>query len=349
MDGIISQSRKILSNIYNSTGKNRTKSAKAKAPQQMAKQMLIIKSTKRRVPKRRPGKVNTSIPAAIATRVVQNSQNRIHTETHREVIAPFVMNPNSQPGDNVIYDMNPARIIGSRLQKLALNYQQYRFRRLAITLQSPAPSTASGLYAVGYTRNPDQEIGTGIQAIQTITNMPGATTSTVWNTTTSHASLDAKWYNIDADSQEIMDTTQGLFAACVMVPPSTTSPVSFAVWLDYTVEFRGSATQRVPQFLGLFPAGTWTRVGTTTGATFVADSGEPPFPTTNLNVIYTVNPVWSIVDTNFSLVTIRAMVKTTSVNNPWVFYQSVEGAQTGDAISIPASFITERTILSAAP
>lgn len=315
----------------------------------MAKQMLIIKQTKRRVPNRRPRQVNSSIPAALATRVIQNTQNRIHTETHREVIAPFVMNPTSQPGDNVIYDMNPARLAGSRLQKLALNYQQYRFRRLAVTLQSPAPSTASGLYAIGYTRNADQEIGTGIAAIQSITNMPGASVSTVWNTTTAHASVDSKWYNIDADSQEIMDTTQGFFAACVMVPPSTTGPVSFAVWLDYTVEFRGSATQRVPQFLGLFPAGNWTRVGTTTGATFIADSGEPPFPTTNLNVIYSVNPAWEVTDTNSTLQTIRAMVKTSAVNNPWVFYQSVEGAQTGDAISIPASFTTERTILSAAP
>lgn len=315
----------------------------------MASQMLVIKTTKRRVPNRRPRKINTSIPAAIATRVVQNTQNRIHTETHREVIAPFVMGPTSQPGDNVVYDMNPARIIGSRLQKLALNYQQYRFKRLAITMQSPAPSTASGLYAIGYTRNPDQEIGNGIQAIQSITNMPGASTSTVWNTTTSHASLDSKWYNIDADSQEIMDTTQGFFAACVMVPPSTTGPVSFAVWLDYTVEFRGSATQRVPQFLGLFPAGTWTRVGTTTGATFTADAGEPPFPPTNINVIYTINPAWQVIDTNAVLTTIRAMVKTTSTNNPWVFYQSIEGAQTGDAISIPASFTVDRTILSAAP
>lgn len=314
----------------------------------MARQMVIIKNTKRQVP-RRPRQVNTSIPAALATRVVQNTPNRIHTEVHREIVAPFVMQTTSQPGDNIIYLLNPVTMIGTRIQKLAQNYQQYRFKRAAITMQSPASSAASGLYAIGYTRNPDQEIGSGLSAIQTITNMPGAVTSSVWNTCTSHASLDSKWYNIDADSQEWMDTTQGQFAACVLVAPTTTTSVSFAVWFDYTIEFRGSATQRVPQFAGLFPAGTWTRVGNTTGATFASLPGEPPFPPTTVNAIYTINPVWAVTDTNNTQTTIRSMVKTTGAGNPWVFYNSVEGAQTGDAISIPATFVTDRTLLSQAP
>jgi len=313
----------------------------------MAKQMVIVKS-KRSVP-RRPRQANTQIPAAFATRVVQNSQNRTHTEAFREIVAPFSMSPTDLPGANITYNLNPATMIGTRLQKLAANYQQYRFKRLSLTMQSPAPSTASGLYAIGYTRNPDQEIGTGLNAIQTITAMPGAVTSSVWNTCTCHASLDSQWYNVDADSQEVMKTTQGQFFACLVSPPTTTTPVAFAVWLDYVIEFRGSAIQKVAQFAGLFPAGTWNRVGQTTAATFVTNPNEPPFPTTALNVIYIVNPAWSVVDTNLTLLTIRAMVKTTAVNNPWAFYQTVEGAQTGDAISIPTSFQTERTLLSVAP
>lgn len=313
----------------------------------MAKQMVIIK-TKRTVP-RRSRNVNTSIPAAYATRVIQNSSNRVHVETAREIIAPFIMSNNSIPGDSIAYDLNPIRMIGTRLQKLASNYQQYRFRKCAITMQSPASTTSSGLYAIGYTRNADQEIGTGLSAIQTITTMPGAATSSVWNTCTSHASLDSKWYNLDADSQEVMDTTQGFFAACVLSAPTTTTSVSFAVWLDYTIEFRGNAVQRTPTFIGLFPSGTWTRVGATTSATFVTDANEPPFPTTSVNQIYTINPFWSVTDTNGTVLSIRAMVKTTAVNNPWVFYSSIDQAQVGDAISIPASFTTDRTILAAAP
>lgn len=314
----------------------------------MAKTMVIIKN-KRTVP-RRPRTVNTSIPAALASRVIQNSQNRVHTEVAREIVTPFVMSSTSKPGDVSSYALNPASMSGTRIQRLSANYQQYRFKRAAITMQSPASTTASGLYAIGYTRNPDQEIGSGTQAIQTITAMPGAATSSVWNTTTTHASLDSKWYNIDADSLEIMDTTQGFFSACVITPPTATASVSFAVWLDYTIEFRGNAVQRLPSTFSLFPAGTWTRVGTTNTATFTADAGEPAFPTTDVNVTYTVNPTWAITDTNGTLTTARAAAKTTQANNPWFFYPSADAAsQQNGAINIPATFTTERTILSKAP
>jgi len=263
-------------------------------------------------------------------------------------VGTFAISSTTPVGTAQQYLMNPLTLAGTRLQRLAQNYQKYRFRRLSMTVQSSASTSVGGLYVVGYNSNPDAELLGGFGSVQQVTSLPGATSANAWRTVTVAGRLEDRgaWYTLDPDSNEIMKTTQGYFAIVAQIPSTGTEPTQYAVWLDYEVELSGPAVNPVPQVLGLFPAGRWTRVANKNYATFVASSGEPPFPTLAEGKSYSINPGWTLEDfygDEVMAVAIRHRAVGVS------FYSSVENATSDTAIGIEDSFDTPRTVIASLP
>ena len=144
-----------------------------------------------------------------------------------------------------LQDLAPVVFEGTRMKQLARSFQKYRFKKAHLTVQANAPTTTTGGYVAGYTENPDQ--GFDDNAISQISTLSGAVSAPLWVAQTIPAKLrDKKWYNIDADSIEVMDSIQGMFVFQQISPASTTAPMNFPVWLDYEIEFMGCAAQADP-------------------------------------------------------------------------------------------------------
>jgi len=217
-----------------------------------------------------------------------------------------------------------------------------------MTVQSSASTSVGGLYVVGYNSNPDAELLGGLGSVQQNTSLPGATSANAWRTVTVAGRLEDRgaWYTLDPDSNEIMKTTQGYFAIVAQIPSTGTEPTQYAVWLDYEIELSGPAVNPVPQVLGLFPAGRWTRVANQSYATFVASSGEPPFPTLAEGKNYSVNPAWTLEDyQGDEVMAVAIRHRAVGVS----FYSSVENATSDTRIGIEDSFDTPRTVIASLP
>jgi hypothetical protein len=176
------------------------------------------------------------------------------TVSGKEIIGTFPFLNNEEFSNlgkfpTVTFNLNPLEFQGTRLQTLAKAFQKYRFtNKTKLTMQSQAPSIATGSYVVGYSENPDQDMGTGDNALRSISALDGASSGPVWVAQTIPARISdrSKWYNVDSDTAEIMMAIQGKFVI------QQTSPVSVIggaeslvapVWLDWEIEFMGQAVQ----------------------------------------------------------------------------------------------------------
>lgn len=293
----------------------------------------------------------TNVPVATATTIRQTNVDRTHVETNREQVGLFTISPTSGVGDSTVIKMNPLTLAGTRLQAMARNYQKYRFRRVSVTIQSSASTSIGGLYVVGYNSNPDAELSAGLATVQRIATLPGAVSANAWRTVTSRARLEDpnKWYNLDADSEEVMQTTQGYFAIAVQIPSTGTGPTTYAVWLDYTIELKGNALNSASDFVGLFPACGWARVGTTNNYVPTPVAGEPALPGVVTGAIYSINPGWPVTLNDLTEVTVGSMRCINSAGNQYALFETIKDAQVNNPLNVEAPFTTLRTVLSAAP
>lgn len=148
------------------------------------------------------------------------------------------------------YALSPIAYPGTRLSDMANTFQKYRFRRgTEFVIQTQAPTISTGGYCCGFTENADQSMGVGTAATNNISNLPGAISGPVWESLTTPIAVgdQSKWYNIDSDSQELMNTTQGKFVFQQTAPVSVLGDGSArlygVVWLRYVIEFTGNCSQ----------------------------------------------------------------------------------------------------------
>lgn len=285
---------------------------------------------------------STVIPTEIAYRVKQPSGTKTHVEKSCEYIGSFVMAPTSKSGDSMKFLMNPVTLFNTRLCNLANNYQKYRFKKLALTVQSTTTTGTSGLYIVGYNSNPDAEYTKG-SAIASVFDLPGAQSSNIWLTTKSEAKIEdkQKWYNIDEDSQEIMSTTQGYFALVIQSPPTTTGEVVMPVLLDYEIEFSGRSYAE-PATSFDWPAGTYEYNSITKNYTFVPQPGETPGPVLPVGGAYTLNPEYPV-DVFGTPDNIGVLQGTTA---SWQYFRNIEDFNNNVQLQPNATFTVGRTKLS---
>lgn len=285
----------------------------------------------------------TSIPMEYAYSVRQPTTTRVHTETACEYIGDFVIPIRTTVGEGVRFMMNPLTMFRTRLYNLARNYQKFRFTKLALKIQSSSTTSTNGLYVAGYCSNPDFEYSKE-NAVPAIFSLPGAQSTNVWRTIVVQANLQDKnkWYNLDEDSSEIMQTTQGYFAIAIQSPANSTANIVMPVLLDYTVQFSGNAFQSLnaSNNIEIMPSGSFNL--TSGNFVFTADSGEPPVPTITQGRGYIINPTYpvqaNLVDTNIGVI-----FKTPS---SFSFYQTVDEFITGRSLDIRESFTVERSTWS---
>lgn len=276
----------------------------------------------------------TEVPMTMAYTNRQSNNQKIHREIAREYIGQFVMDASLPVGSSSKFMMNPANLPGTRLARLASTYQKYRFRKLALSVQSSAPTSVGGLYICGYNSNPDAEYSQA-NAVQAIFQLPGANSANVWRTVTSRAKVEDpnKWYNIDPDSNEIMMTTQGYFAVVQQTPPTGTASLVFPVLLEYDIEFTGSSLSPPSGVAEFAPAGTFQA----NGANFIINAGEPAIPAIQFNVPYIVNPAYPYNSDTINVVARR------NANDRYRFYRSIEDFQSNNLIDQEQEFKVART------
>lgn len=229
-----------------------------------------------------PGVTAVDIPRETAYTVRQTTRQEVHTERCREYIGnvTFVNDPVGTP---VVarWDINPILMPGTRLRRIASNYQKFRFRQLALTIQSATTTATNGLYVVGYNNNPDSNPPPGFE-VNYAFDLPGAQSANIWRTITSIAKIEdrQKWFNVDPDSNEVMNTTQGYFVVVQQTAISTTAPITMPCILDYVVEFSGSSLNPLSTNTPvIFPQGIFTYNSVTGNYTFTADSSDStPIP-----------------------------------------------------------------------
>lgn len=283
----------------------------------------------------------TEVPLEIAYTVRQNTSSRTHVERGSEYIGSFSISQTTPVGSVGTWMMNPAKLAGSRIKTLASSYQKFRFRKLTLKVQSSTTTAINGLYLVGYNSNPDAEVSPTLSVPQVFA-LPGAISANVWRSVVCTARLEDKnrWYNIDADSKEIMNTTQGAFYICVQSPTNSATPIVMPVLLDYEIEFRGNAVNtnnnREPF---IWPAGTWSYNSVTGNYTFAPSSGEPVGPVIPNGAAFIVNPEYTVyVDGEEAHI---GVIRGTTAS--WIFYTDIEALQDNTPLEFTGTFTTPRT------
>lgn len=305
--------------------------------------MSVRPAPRRRVARPTGGITATSVPMEVAYTVRQPTTRKVHRETACEYIGDFVIQPTSKQGQSSKFMMNPLTLPRTRLFNLARNYQKFRFTKMSLKIQSSTTTSTNGLYVVGYNSNPDAEYSQD-NAIPAIFDLPGAQSANVWRTTTSTARIEDrnKWYNLDADSEEVMQTTQGYFAIAIQSPTSSTGPLIMPVLLEYSIEFIGSAFNTENSSAPfVWPAGTWSYNSATSNYTFTPAPGEITGPTIPAGASYIVNPTYPVRGDGED--TIGVVQGTTA---SWAFFRNVEDLGNNTALNIKYTFETNRTTWS---
>lgn len=298
---------------------------------------------RRKNPRPTGGITATAIPMEVAYTVRQPTSRKVHRETACEYIGDFVILPTSKQGQSTKFMMNPLTLPRTRLFNLARNYQKFRFTKMSLKVQSSTTTSTNGLYVVGYNSNPDSEYSLDT-AIPAIFDLPGAQSANVWRTTTSVARIEDrnKWYNLDADSEEIMQTTQGYFAIAVQSPTSASGPLIMPVLLEYTVEFTGSAFNTENSSAPfIWPAGTWAYNSLTGNYTFTPAPGEITGPTIPSGASYIINPTYPVPGEGEDNI---GVVQGTTAS--WTFFRNVEDLANNTPLNIKQTFETNRTTWS---
>jgi hypothetical protein len=267
----------------------------------LTRRMAAMKSsTSSRRPRRQAamGRTDVNVPIAIQSTLRNTSQHRIHVENGREQIGTWTVTPDTPAGAVATYQMNPLTLNSNRLKNLAAVYQKYRFTKMRLQVQSSVNVTVNGLYVAGYNSNPDAELLPG-NAAQAVSTFGGSVSSNVWLSQTVDARIEdpKKWYNLDADSEEVMMTTQGYFAVVNQVTPTNmTGPITFPIWLDYTIQFTGTAINSPATGPAiLFPNGEFGYSSVTGEHSFTIDPDEAiTVPSTSSGQVFSLSPAYTL-------------------------------------------------------
>lgn len=214
------------------------------------------------------------------------------TITGKEIIGTFPFLTNDEFNNLgkfpvVDFNLSPVEFEGTRLLTLAKAFQKYRFtNRTKLTVQTQAPSIATGSYVVGYSENPDQDMGTGEEALRSISALDGASSGPIWVAQTIPARISdrSKWYNVDSDTAEIMMAIQGKFVVQQTSPVSiigASEKMTAPVWLEWEIEFAGQGVQVTP--------------GESNGTSYILPAGVfAKAPNTNPNNFYGFGMTYSL-------------------------------------------------------
>jgi len=194
----------------------------------------------------RSGKTtSTNIPVSQAFTIRNSTKASVHREQASEIIGYIGVGPNIPINIPISFYMNPLRMNGTRINRLASTFQKFRFKYARLRVVSNLPTTITGMLATGYAENPEQAIPSGADIVNSIYSLANGTITALYTPVYTDAVFKDtnRWYNIDDDSEEVMMTTQGKFVLTVAFAASLTSAQTLPVVLDYEIEFMGAAMQ----------------------------------------------------------------------------------------------------------
>lgn len=285
---------------------------------------LRVAKSKKPVKRQAFRETNANVPLQMAYTQRQNTGTGRVRMTFCDQLTSLTVGPATPTNTLYEYPLNPLQL-GGRMQILAQAYQKFKFVSVKFSVGVNMPTTTSGNYTVAYTENPDQAFAPNITS-QQVFALPMAVNKPWWQRGDSIARITdkAKWYNLDIDSSEIMQTTQGKFVVVNVSPPTTTAPVTVPIFMEYTIEFSDAAIQNnaVAVSTFIFPAGTFTKTISPTTYSFAASAGEPAIPALTLNKAYYVAPEIIITDGQGDLIT-AGVIALSGVNN-YVFAATMD-------------------------
>lgn len=245
---------------------------------------------------------NTSVPLASRYIISNNSPDSKCMERGFEFIGSMTLTQNTPANTVYRFDMNPLSYPNTRLSNLANSFQKYKFRKMELMLQNNFSTGTSGNVIVAYSENPDYQVQQGSQLAQNQAfALAGSKSANFWQPVAIEARFSerTRWYNVDADSNQTMNTTQGAFYIVLQNPPNTTTPQTIPIMLRYDIEFSGASfsTQAVNQTQYSAPEGTlnFNVSGTQVYARWTPSTGFslPPAPS---NALYACTPSLEIGD-----------------------------------------------------
>lgn len=189
------------------------------------------------------------VPVNTAFTVTNNVKSNTHRFVSKEIIG-YITLDSSPPANGSSFPVNefplrPGFYKNTRAAKMAESFQKFRYLPgTKLVIQNSCPTTTPGHIVTAYTPNPDMAVSVG-NAERHISSLEGATSTNVWVNTTipMHRSADNRWYNIDDDSEEIMNIQQGKFLIVQAGQTNLTGPIRSPVWLESHLEFTGAGAQ----------------------------------------------------------------------------------------------------------
>lgn len=244
---------------------------------------------KKRTTKRRTAENVTSIPFSVATTINQNKRRSMLKWTGFEEFGQIELTSATPSGTFVKIPLNPMLIADTRLQNMARNFMNFRFTKLHVTIQGTLPTSVGGSLIAAYCENPDYDLELN-SAVKQAFALSGAVSKNLWTNLECECPIydRQKWYRVDADSAEAMNTTQGAIFVVVQNPVAITGTQNCAIRVRYNIEFAGDAIQNdyaLPTSI-VMPSTTFTNSATTYPlylSTFVTAS---PTLTLSANVTY---------------------------------------------------------------
>lgn len=224
----------------------------------------LVRNTRMRAQRPVQG-MQTQVPFAQAVNIRQSAPNRIVTMSGKEQFATFTVSAASTPGQVQLFDINPADLEDTRLKFVSQSFQEYRVKRLAVTLVTNLPTTAGGSIVIGSTSNPDQLIETSNQVFA----LNGAQIASMYVPVVVNCNYSKTWLKVDPDNVEAIMSTCCRVAVALQSSASITGTAVCPLLLDWVIEFRGSAIQSFGgggrQTVFTFPRCNVTSVDATAG------------------------------------------------------------------------------------
>jgi hypothetical protein len=314
--------------------------ANNRAVQQLARDMAnasLVRQRPRRLPNQMPKQGTLAITQnQLPLEVGYTTRNLAPLATHRERaterLGQVSISSSTAVGTILAkFMMNPLLLVGTRLSKLAANFLEFRFKRMRFNFVSSVTTAASGAIVMAYCPNPDFALP--VPANSTLFAMSGVSANLfVRSDIDARLTNGARWFNLDADSNEVMKTTQGFFAIALDQAATVTGTVTVTIELDYDIEMRGAAIQTFQtSTVATSAAGVWA----VTGILFAA----PTFtPTLVNNTAYVISPplVAQYTDTIGQVYDITAMYAI-AVSGGLNLFATYDDLKDSSPIQIPGS------------
>lgn len=273
--------------------------------------------------------MQTMVPFAQAVNIRQTAPNRTVVMSGKEQFATYSVSSITVSGGVQNFDINPVNLEGTRLSQIARSFQEYRVRRLYVTLVTNLPTTAGGSIVIGSTANPDQLITNVSQVFA----LNGAQIASMYVPVVVNCNFSKNWLKIDPDSEEAMLTTASRISLALQSTASISGTAVCPLLLDWTIEFRGNAIQNFGSNIRAFafPSTNVSSVDTTFAVYLALQSGETiPIPTLLPNIAYEITGNFFFVDTNDDEVVCKILMKGPTVGGQsFYFYQDFEAFTSG--------------------